>query len=66
MSKDLGKYLNRKAPTVKQFGDVYAKQGVQIEVRQDGGTVWINVDGVCALRIFNPDEKLIEIEDKRK
>lgn len=75
MSDEFYKELSRKAPTIKKFlermepplhqSDVYATAGIQIEIRQDGETVWINVDGVCALRIFNPDEKFIEIKDNR-
>lgn len=66
------KYLSRQAPDIKawintqKYLDVYAKQGIQIQIRQDSECIWINIDGVCAMRIFNPDEKPITIEDNRK
>lgn len=78
MSSDFNKYLSRKAPDVNEVLksyrkksehlnlDVYAKAGIQIQIKADGETIWINIDGVCAMRIFNPDEKKIEIEDNRK
>ena len=50
----------------KHFGDITAKQGVQIQVRQDGLVIWINVDGICVSRIITNGFIPIEIEDNRK
>jgi hypothetical protein len=33
---------------------------VQIVIRQDGKTVWINVDGVCRLRVCRIEKLLLE------
>lgn len=46
---------------------VSAKHGVQIQIRQDGLVVWINVDGICVARILTDGITVpIEIEDDRK
>ena len=48
------------------FNDVHAKQGIQIEVRHDGLVTWINVDGICRMRIISDGLTVpIEIEDNR-
>jgi hypothetical protein len=26
-------------------------EGVEIEIRNDGKTIWVNVDGICRLRV---------------
>lgn len=49
-----------------QFGDVAAKQGVEIRVKQDGLVIWLNVDGVCVCRIITNGFVPIMIEDERK
>ncbi len=38
---ELGKVLELEAPEV----------GVEVAIRGDGGVLWVNVDGVCVLRI---------------
>jgi hypothetical protein len=38
--------------------------GVQINVSHDGDTIWVNVDGICMLRICQIQE--LEIHDDRK
>jgi hypothetical protein len=49
------------------FNDIAAKSGVQIEVRHDGLVTWINVDGICRMRIISDGLTVpITIEDKRK
>lgn len=53
--------------TEPSFNDVHAKEGVQIQIRHDGLVTWINVDGVCRMRIIgNGITVPIEIEDGRK
>lgn len=34
--------------------DVRGPDIVQVEVSQDGGTLWVNIDGVCRLRVQDP------------
>lgn len=48
------------------LGDIVAKQGVELKVRQDGLVLWINVDGVCVTRIITNGFIPIEIMDGRK
>jgi hypothetical protein len=38
-------------------------KSVQVQVREDGRTVWVNVDGICRLRASAIPE--LEIEDSR-
>lgn len=46
--------------------DIYAKKDVQIQVREDGLVIWINVDGVCVARIMTNGMIEIAVEDNRK
>ena len=46
--------------------DVSAKEGVQIQVEGDGLVVWVNIDGVCVLRVMIAPSAIIEIEDNRR
>ena len=46
--------------------DVSVNHGVQIQVRPDGRIIWINVDGICTLRLILADNATIEVEDKRE
>jgi hypothetical protein len=47
--------------------DIFPKHGVQIQIQQDGLVIWVNIDGVCVLRILNNGLTIpIEIEDNRK
>jgi len=48
------------------LGDIAAKYGVDINIRQDGLVIWINVDGICAARILTNGMTPINIEDGRK
>jgi hypothetical protein len=48
------------------LGDVKALQGAEIAIRRDGRVVWINVDGVCRMRILlEPSTPPITIDDRR-
>jgi hypothetical protein len=31
--------------------DITAPRNVEIKVREDGSVIWVNVDGVCVLRV---------------
>jgi hypothetical protein len=42
----------------------FANHGVQIQIKEDGSIVWVNVDGVCIARIVCAS-KLVEVEDNR-
>ena len=44
-------------PQVEIF---HPKEGVQIQTRSDGRVVWVNVDGVCVLRITRPPKIVID------
>jgi hypothetical protein len=47
--------------------DIFPQHGVQIQIQQDGLVIWVNIDGVCVLRILNNGLTIpIEIEDNRK
>ena len=49
------------------FNDVAAKAGVEIIVRHDGLVTWINVDGICRMRIIGNGLTVpITIDDQRK
>lgn len=52
---------------IKQYPDIIPKVGVQIKIRHDGGVVWINVDGICVMRLFpsSPGSMPLTIEDER-
>jgi hypothetical protein len=43
--------------------DVTAPRHVEIAVREDRKTIWINVDGICVLRCCRIDH--LTIDDKR-
>ena len=44
--------------------DVTAPQHVEIKVRADGQVVWVNINGVCALRACQIQELVINDESK--
>jgi len=46
--------------------DITAKEGVQIQIQKDGLVTWVNVDGVCVLRIMKNGFIPIEIMDDRE
>lgn len=46
--------------------DISQPQAVQIEVTENGKTLWVNVDGVCRLRVSNILNPLpLTIKDSR-
>jgi hypothetical protein len=52
-----------KRVTPKVTSDITAPAHVQIIIRADGKTVWVNVDGICKLRICQIP--ILEVEDQR-
>lgn len=50
-------------PPFQMVDVLVAGSTVEIRVRGDGETIWVNVNGCCALRIHKP--KIIVIEDER-
>lgn len=45
--------------------DITAPKGpVQIDIKSDGKVIWINVEGICVLRICQIEK--LEITDQRK
>ena len=46
-----------------QMVDITAPEQVQIQIRNDGKVVWVNVDGICRLRCCQVGE--MEILDER-
>lgn len=53
-------------PHIGQLRDLAAKEGIQIQIQSDGLIVWVNIDGVCVLRIMANGIIPIEVEDGRK
>lgn len=49
---------------MEEMVDLSNPTDVEVLIRQDGKTLWINVDGVCRLRICNI--KGLEINDARE
>ena len=45
--------------------DITAPAYVEVKVREDGQVLWVNVDGVCALRICRPQNKITVIDHRR-
>ena len=39
--------------------DITAPTDVDITIREDGQVVWINVDGICVLRICRPKNPVV-------
>lgn len=37
---------------------------VNVTIRDDGKAVWVNIDGICAVRVYDP--KSITIDDARQ
>lgn len=48
------------------MNDYFVNEGIQIQIQENGKVIWINVDGVCVIRLINSNNKMIEIEDNRK
>jgi len=47
--------------------DIFPQHSVQIQIQRDGLVIWVNVDGICVMRILNNGLTIpIEIEDNRK
>jgi len=47
--------------------DVTAPTSVQITIREDGRTIWVNVDEVCLLRACRiKDLKVVDLRTKKK
>lgn len=46
--------------------DRNAMHEVEIRIKDDGKTIWVNIDGVCALRIFTTATASITVADQRK
>lgn len=61
--KDVGAKMNSLLGTMR---DVAAKESVEIRIQKDGLVAWINIDGVCVLRVMTNGIIPIEIEDDRK
>lgn len=43
--------------------DITAPQAIEVLIRADGGVLWVNVDGICRLRICQIKE--ITLNDMR-
>lgn len=39
--------------------DITAPQVIEVEVREDGKVLWINIDGICRLRVCQINELVI-------
>lgn len=49
---------------VKQMLDLAGANIVEVVIKQNGTVLWVNVDGVCRLRVCRAKD--INIEDKRE
>ena len=49
---------------LKPTTDLAGAEHVEVLVREDGQTVWVNVDGICRLRVCRV--KKLKINDHRK
>lgn len=43
--------------------DITAPKGVQVQIREDGKVLWVNVDGMCVLRCCQIE--VLDVEDNR-
>ena len=58
--------MNRIEELANPFQDTVAQAGVELIVRHDGLVTWINIDGVCRMRIISNGLTVpITIEDNR-
>lgn len=46
--------------------DVIPKRGVDLQIRADGKTVWVNVDGLCVCRVSQIPHGCLTLYDGRK
>lgn len=44
-----------------QYADIISPESVEVQVRCDGRVLWVNIDGVCTLRVcqINPDQLFV-------
>lgn len=66
MPEQVATLVEHRKPNEKQFGDICAVHGIEIKIERKGLLLWVNVDGVCALRIFTDGMTDIVIEDDRR
>lgn len=53
-------------PDTKQLGDMQVEVGVEIDVQQHGKVCYINVDGICALRLILKPGQIITLTDRNR
>jgi len=46
--------------------DLHDSKVVELVIRDDGKVVWVNVDGVCRLRVCRIESLVIEDQRKKK
>jgi hypothetical protein len=46
--------------------DLNPTREVEIQIRSDSKVVWVNVDGVCRLRLNIADPAILQLNDERK
>lgn len=59
-------YVMTNPDLIGTMRDLAAKEGVQIQIQKDGLVVWVNIDGICVLRVMVTPAAVIKIEDGRK
>lgn len=47
-----------------QLLDITGADAVEVEVKRDGKVLWVNVCGICRLRVCQIDDEIV-IRDKR-
>ena len=45
--------------------DITSDLEVEIAIRDDGEVVWVNVDGICRLRVYKTVQSKLVIRDDR-
>lgn len=56
-------YGFNKEPALPQLDITAPNHGVQVQVSPEGDRVWVNVDGVCVLRICQIQKDRLEVDD---
>jgi len=46
-----------------EMTDITAPEDVQIQIHEDGKVIWVNVNGICALRCCQIEN--LQVEDNR-
>ena len=51
---------------LREFLDITAPEIVEVKLREDGKVLWVNINGVCRLRISQMKEISVILEPEEK